>query len=477
MMQRAVCLAVLLALPLMAGCLESDDLRLPLADGFGVGPDGLAPDTYYQFPHPGGPLTFSVAPGGEAIIDLYGADDRRLGRFQLGGLDLQPREVRLGPIDAGDLVMRTVALDGQLTIDTDVGPIDHFAPLPAAVERVVLVDRPHAVLGDALGLLPQGDPVQDEQVVALARPPADLRLLLTGGAEGLEVTVSGPRGIIYETDEGDYMGALPFEPSRLRPVTGTFTVQNVSIATLEVAIEAESMDGELILEATGFSRAVVPTPPQGTDATEESFSYGVVPDQPILFQVHPDATTLFFSHNGTEGDGPAWVSLYDPDDRLVGTFQVPGNRSVQVPVATGGDHVAVARAGTVQVGADRVPADFELHPLEVARQVGPEAPAGQDGEYGVQETTLDVDGVPFALEPASVEPPGLTPVSLTCLQWSSVQVVQGSDILGGGGAGVPEQYEAADLRLRPAPVTLVHDDLGEDGCGRHGVELLGYIRP
>lgn len=472
--------ALAMALPVLAGCLAGDDAGIQVPSLIGIGPDGLQENTFYQFAHPGGPLTLSVPPEGSATLDLYGADDRRLGRLQIGGLELQPRSVELQGLPAGHLVLRIESLEGTLALRTPAGPIDAFAPLPVQVERVVLIDRDHDDTASLTGALLFPDRADETKEVAFSRPPSGLRVLASGSFEDLRVTVDSARGTVMEVEAFSAGQTLPlFQERRLWNLGEATRIENVDTGAFTVKIEAQHLDGDLLLEADMFSRARIPAEVAATPAQGEApFTYGVVPDSPVLFQVSPSASVLYLWAEVGEDDDPAYVSLYTPDDALLGTFHLGGPEPVQVPVPPGA-HVAVAKQGVVYLGSDVAPVDFELHPLETRTVAGPEAAAGRDGEYGAAEAVLEPEGVLYGVRHHIDDTFGPSSEMLagsSCGD-STIQVRQRGETLGGWGDRIPNQMVEATLRVAPGPVTVHHDDFGDGPCGRQAVELLGYVRP
>lgn len=494
----------------LAGCSgDSPGPAVPSPGLVAVAASDLETGGFYAFRHGGGEVTFSSHGNGSAEVVLFGDDDRRLGRIGLGDEAASGRFV-LDDVPAGDLVVEVRALtgDGGLDIRSAGTRVRQFERLPVHVERHVLLQRTSDPLG--VGLL-TATPAEENLDLELLRAPASLRLLHRGNHEDLAVVVAGEGGLVLQAESP---GTVPTPPQ-----LGTFGFEqiasqsfgeNVRGGRLSAQVSASDFEGVLLLEAWSFSRArPLPSTAEPT-ADVPRFTYGVLPDQPVSFQVRAGTTMLYLLHEGQEtkgicdeqdsgGSAPAsdedatpcadagLVALFDPDDRRVATVRVPFNQTVGLPIDREGEWVAVLLDGEATLGSDRVPADFELHPLEIrSAQVPVDAAGPRSGEYGQATASVDGQGVVFRLTghyelPTFAQVPVITGPGCGP---STLVARQGNETIGAWGFDPDFSTGSLEDPLGPldpnelldgSPLTLLADGFGRD-CERMALIVEGYAR-
>jgi hypothetical protein len=479
--RRAALVVALLALPLLAGCAQSP--ASGAAPVGAVGPDALESGRFYAFRHGGGALSLALAGNGSAEVVLYGADDTRVGRVGLG--QTGGRFV-LETQAAGDMVVEVLALNGTLDLRSGVSPVTRFVELTRHVERHVLLQAPRGPLtGTGVTALTGGQPVQADLDLVLRRAPSALRLLLDGAASDLSVRMDGPDGTVLQAHvDADPLFAIGPSGLSLDPLSAMVYEENLRGAAYTVTASAASLEGVVLLEAESFSRARAV--PHGAAPTSEQarFTYGVLPDQPVAFDVHRDANRVLLWQEGrdcTDDCTDAVVALFGPDDARVATVHVPANTTLAVPVGRPGTWVAVVLDGVVTLGADRVPADFELHPLEVLETSSPSQHAGGQNNYGQGHEEAAVAGIPFHF--GTVEDFGggfgNTPenfLGLTACGPPSLRLVQGNETLAAWGFyGLEGPGLDVHALVGDGGLSVVHDDFGP-GCPRLALRVMGYQR-
>jgi len=451
-----------------SGCLQGAPVqeRAREPDYGGVPADALEAGRFYAFDHDGGRLAFRLEPGGAARVELYDSEDRRVARVPFGeGTETGP-EVAFD-LAAGRPVVRFEEMNGTVAVASDGRPVDRFEPLGVMFERIVVAARPPEPL--RLPLVPSSEPLEVESTIRLATAPHALRLLASGSYDALEFVAWTDSGVVLEAADAyvDPFGALLGEG--LHTVPGDGFPENMESAELGVRLHAEGASGVFVLEAWGYSRAEpLRKPAQAT--TRPVYEYGAVPDRPALFDVHAEATRITFR---ADGDAPATVVLFGPDDARIGTYRVQPGDAVAVPVQGGGAYVAVALHGSIIVGADAAPADLDsLHPLERIQTTAPTEPPGQDGAYGVVEENVTHEGVLYDIGFGYM---GGTLPGFPCGSGSTVRVLQDGQVLGFWGDEGDMDDGNRSARLRDGPVTVVAD--GFEGCGHAGAVLWSYVRP
>lgn len=502
------------ALPLLAGCADPAGPG-PTVESPGlvaVAPTDLSVGGFYAFRHDGGELVFQTEGDVAADVVLYGGDDRRIGRIGLGG-DGAAGRFTIDNVDAGELVVEVRALDGGDGIDIRSGGsrVRDFQALPTHIERRVLLQRQNDAVSQ-FGIPTAALQPADENVdFELLRAPSSLRLLLQGNYQDLAVAVVGEDGVVLRAEEpGGPVGPQGFGTFSFEEIPSQSFGENVRDGSLSAQVSAADFRGVLLLEATSFSRArAAPSDVQATDE-EPRFTYGVLPEQPVTFHVKAGTQWLYLLYEGDDsgskacrdaaeeaGADPekacgeaALVALFGPDDQRVATVHVPFNQTVAIPAVAEGEWVAVLLDGEATLGADRVPADFELHPIEVRSGAVPtDAASAQTGEYGQAEAPVQGQGVVFRItgefRGATVFQfplgfgPGCSPATLVARQ--------GGETIGAWGFGADANANPNDADTAPrgtmdpngfldgSPLSVVYDDFGPD-CNRMVLAVDGYVR-
>lgn len=449
---------------LLAGCTAPpppDAGPAPLPTGLLAAEAGPG---FFLLPHAGGELAFSST--GHARIELFGPDDQRLGSLELGSL-LGAEPVRIER-PAGDHVLHIVSADGRLSVASG-GAEARLHPLPLQVERSLLLEEP-----GGLGLsLPVGGgpPVAATRNVTFQRVPVGLRAVVVGTFDEVQVDAQGA-GLAYR---GEALGSYPlfFQGGR-HELAGTFDPDGVRDGNLTAHVTASSLQGTVLLEATTYVRRLPPAGlPTVAAPPQTAFLYGFLPDGPVEFHVADGARSLVLE-GGPDG---AAVALFGPTDRPLGAYTVAAGARRALAVPGGGPYVAALLAGNATLGADAAPAAFDLRPLQTSVVSGPKGYAGSEGAYGAAEEPVAAGGVPYRVEAFRFGPgfAGLT--SFDCPGDAAVRLRQGGETLYGwvgGNATVPDAV--ASGLLDGTPLSVWHDDHGDDGCGRPGVLVRSYTR-
>jgi hypothetical protein len=493
-------LAAAAAMPLLAGCSGPVEEAPPPLTASVTGSE-LENGTFYAFAHGGGDLAFSVAANGSADVVLYGADDQRIGHIGVGAEQARGRFVVEG-VAAGDLVLHALSVNGTLDVRSRGTLVESFRALPLHVERHLLLEREGGLL--PVPLVPNDGETVDEVVeVSLLRAPAVVTLLAKATYESLAITVKGRSGTLYEVQAGGSPFSTP--QAFFGPLPGEARPENVRDGEVSVGIQASGFRGLLVLEAQSFSRAEAVAGDVRPSSDVPRFTYGELPDQPVSFEVRAGTERLYLWQEGAgagcgdeaEADGPecqpgqpSHVALFGPDDERIATVSVPANGTVAVAAATPGVWVAVLLDGQATLGADRVPGDFELHPLETQETTAPaEAAGGDDGSYGVGRQGIDAGGVPFRVAPAAVNGVGTSalpndPMSggfIVGCDPSSAAVLLRGETIGAWGFGTGRVAEPDLTPIDPAlllgdgELEVAYDDFGR-GCDRTGVLVTSYVR-
>lgn len=497
---RALLLVAGLALPLLAGCTDPPAPAEPLARSWETGAEGLENGTFYAFPHAGGDLAVAVRGNGSAEVVLYGADDVRLGHVGVGAERARGRFVLEG-VEAGELVLHALAINGTLDLRSGGAPVPWFRALTAHYERHVLVSRDASLGGMPVPLPGGGDSVSEDVEVRLLRAPTDVLLYVHASFESLDVRVQGRSGPVLEVSTGS---SVPFAGVYSGPMRGEAYPENVRDGELVAHVEASAFEGDVVLEAASYSRARPAEAAATWTGEVPRFTYGDLPDHPVAFDVHRDAVRLYlWQERGEVADGAACeaeggdadacgpedahVALFGPDDRRVATVAVPPDRVVALPVHEPGSWVAVLLGGEATLGADRVPGDFELHPLDVGQQTFPGGAAGSDdGSYEEERSAVRLDGVPYRVHAVELSGTGTGPVLDarplvlgTCTS-GALALLHGGETIGAwgydslGSVRAPEQQDPS-LLLGDGPLEVAYGDHGP-GCDRPGVAFDTYRR-
>lgn len=442
---------LLLLLPL-AGCLDgpSDalDVHVPISvDAVG----------FYALDHGGGTVTVTAAK--DAVVGLYGADDIRIGQAHL-----RPGQgVAVFPgVAAGPVVLHVASLNA--TVAVEAPGAQGLRPLVAHMERVVLVDRaPREGLTDFLRL--GSEPVRAEIDVVLQRPPNALFVLSGGGHEGLQVIARSEVGLVLEANPPPRVAGSMLTGHRLDPLAADVFPANIGGGRLAVEVHADHLDGALLLEAWSYSRAAPRAAPTSMEG-ELVFDHGSTDGRPVRVGLHAKATLLGLQN---DDEGNATVAVLGPGDERIGVYRVAPNSTVRVPVG-GGEHVVAPLTGDVRVLVDRVPQDFEMHPLETTEQVYPRRAVGDSGRYGQRSTEVEVDGVVFDAQAAPSSGGGLFP----CHRGASTRLMADGETIGvWSGGHASEPFEVA--RRLAGDLSVVMDGIGAD-CDGPAVRLVAYVR-
>jgi hypothetical protein len=505
--RRAVLLVAALLLPLLAGCSGRAPGAAP-PSVHAAGAADLEPGTFYGFPHGGGELAFAVPANGSAEVVLYGADDQRIGHVGLGAAQASGRFV-LDGLRAGELVIDVLSLNGTLDVRSGGEPVLAFRPLPVHVERHVLVSRPPQTPVAPVPFVAER-PLREDVEVPLLRAPTDLRVVAHDAAfQDLFVTVRGREGTVHRVAYGS---ATPLLPGYQGVLQGDTFPENVRDGGLTAGLESSSFEGTLILEADSFSRAKADDGGARPTRDVPRFTYGPLPEQqPVSFEVREGARQVYlwvergggrtstvsstFTSTSSPSSGPGSpppsagddadsrpaVALFGPQDQRIATVLVPRNETIAVPVPEAGKWVAVLLRGEATLGADAVPADFELHPLETAEARTPSGPAGgNDGSYGERRVPLEARGVPFHLAVEREYPGGsfvgFFDVGLTGCGSSGIAALRDGETIGAWGyEGWLEPEWDPDLYLGDGLLEVVHSDYGGT-CDHLVLVVTGYTR-
>ncbi len=517
-MKQALVIVATLMAGAFAGCLEGGD-QVPDQILGTVAPADLEAG-YYQFTHRGGDLILAVPSDNYARFDLFNAEDRRLGRVELGdggfadqlSIDGAPGEyvlniielhvVRHGPESKAPEGEAEEAepehtdleeLQPELRIESGGRAVTSFTPLGMHVERHIIVDRDFqpAPLGmPDPGFFGGGQALSETLELTLARTPTDIRILATGSAQDLEIKGRGTGGIVFEVLESFTNGQ-----QWLMDLGRTLYPENIVDQALEITLEATRQEGPVILEAHSYSR-FVPTQTAAGKIIESDepgdgvvFTYGELSSKPVRIELSNDATKLQawlppMDHD-CEGEScdpqlaePGWLAIYGPSDAKVGSFMVEPGTRIEVPITQGGGYIVRSLVGPVTIGTDAVPRDFEMHPVETrVTDVGTNAPGSNDA-YGRVEGDINVTGVPYMVRPTMKSPDGDFEDFLTfgnCAEQGSVILGAAGETLGFAGDRLPNTFGRANLDLPAEGLTFTQDGFSGN-CGQVALAVHSYIR-
>ncbi|HLF16324.1 MAG TPA: hypothetical protein VI796_02695, partial [Candidatus Thermoplasmatota archaeon] len=152
----------------------------------------------------------------------------------------------------------------------------------------------------------------------------------------------------------------------------------------------------------------------------------------------------------------------------------------RVAVDEEGTYVAYALAGNVLLGADRAPADFEMHPLQVVEDTYPHTRPGgapSNTNYGQATEEVSPPGVPYALR-AGTTTGGFTafPTEVSCTEDGLLRLTQGNETIGLQWSEA-DPWPVAALYLDGGPLAVWHDGFGFDGCPHRALTLSFYVAP
>lgn len=495
-------------LPLLAGC--SGRLPAPAAPPALATPAAdLQAGRFYAFQHGGGDLVFAMPSNGSAEVVLYGADDQRVGHIGLGASRASGRFV-LDGIAAGELVLDVLSVNGTLDVRSGGEPVRAFRALPLHVERHVLVSRPSSFPVPATVPL-AGDGLAETLNVTLLRAPAALRIVEHAAAfQDLQVRVTGREGTVHEVDVGGSPATPPVSPFFADPesvLPGETYPENIRDGELTVDLRSSSFEGTLVLEADSFSRAAADAGAAHPTRDVPRFTYGLLPDHPVAFEVREGSRQVYLwveasGSSSSSSSSPSSssatacnarsapdackdeslpaVALFGPHDERVATVVIPAGQTVAVPVHEAGKWVAALLRGQATLGADAVPGDFELHPLDTKEATTPDAPAGgNDGSYGEATVPLRTEGVPFHMEATVQYPTDGGPIGNFGLGDCDSSTVaarrDGETIAAWGYAGFAQPTWDPDLYLGNGTLEALHSDYG-GACGRLVIVVTGYTR-
>jgi hypothetical protein len=459
-----------------------DPLEPAAQAGLTVPPSHLEAGTFYAFHHAGGNLGLGILPGGRAQIELFDGADQRLGQISLSDA-LADGTLQLQSMPAGDYVIRTLAVNGTLRIDSG-GAAPALRPLAAHVERHLLLQVARAIVPDVpLGLPGAAPPVERGLDLHLLRAPTSVRLLVDGDYRSLDVELRSALGPVVSAHAEGFSPLGGVTPRSLSEVESAFSPENVRDGHLTGRISAQDLHGSVVLEASSFSRAEPPALPAAPAAAAARFSYGALPDGPVRFQTGPRATELLLHGNAFPGGDRTWVTLFDDHGHRIGTLSLKTGATLAVPVAASTGYIAVRLLGNATLGANGAPGDFELHPMAVRQQTFPAEGAGSNGDYGQGEAGADGVGV-YSIEPVTAPPAqGTVPFDQgfqQCAADTQVRVTQGNETLGFWGNGFQAdrapaaQDREASLRLRDGPLRVLDDGFGIAGCPHLAVLLKSF---
>lgn len=496
----------------LAGCLDEGPAPTLLGPA-SIGIDEVEAGRFYAFDHRGGSLAIGIEDGDELALHLYSPQDTRLGRLELAP-DTFGKDVRLDGLAPGSYVIGVEAINGTLALLSSGASVELLTVLGSHVERSVIAEVPISTdatfgivgpIGTAFG---QQRPVDESLTVNLSRTPTFMGLLFGGETQDLDVKVTGATGTVL-TSEGAYaatrQGANTFI---VEPLPSEFSGQGAKSSDYDVRVTAPHFEGVLILEAYSYSRHVPANPVDATSSEDDvTFTYGELPGRPVSFQVHKDARALYAwakdprpaeeqeacidddgqgnassaAACGSPSDHVAYVAVYGPDDERLGIYRLVPGTLAKIPVARGGDYVAVSHGGLVVMGADKVPVDFEMHVLDVSSTMIGQSDVGDSDDYEQVAGRTNVSGVAFSITPAMTEPSQgqmgpLPPFFEGCPTEGRFRVLDaGNETLGFWGPGLRPGASLMPLAVPQGDIVYVQDGMG-GRCGQTVAEVHTYHR-
>lgn len=460
---------------------------------------------FSAFTHGGGPVHLESSQG--AQVALFGADDVRLGTFQLGGTG-HAASVDLGGIPAGELVLHVASANGTVRVASDGHRVEGFLPLPLDVERHVLVPDRGDVIGPLVpevpGLPPGavGGGVEAALNLTLHHAPLGLRLLATGAYEGLAVQLSSGLGLILEGGgsdggRGPLAGPAGLGGGAFHDVPARLEESAIRDRLVHATIVADRLDGALVLEATTYARSRPLADAAKPSSSEDRYAYGLLPAGPQGFEVPAGATRIRLSHivpAASAGRAPSpgaplapvAVMLFDALDHPVARWDLAFGETRTLPVQSHGSFVAIAsRGNAVLLALDALPGDLALHALAVDQQELPSRSAG--GAYELRDENVTLRGTVYRVAANQSSTLGFPP-TLGCNDPGFLRLLQGTEALGvwdpqgappaaAADAGAAQVWANATMRLGVGLLHVQSDGFGDDGCPRDVVTLMAYQRP
>lgn len=261
-----------------------------------------------------------------------------------------------------------------------------FAAVPLLIE-----ETPLGQITEPLFAVPplQANPVQLRMNHSLNFAATELRLVATGTFTDLQVTIETERGVLFKSEQQEDVAVL-LGPTSSVPVAGRFHQSAIGGNLLDIDIQAQHFEGTLILEAIGVGPSAIQSqaPIAYVEADEVAFKFGVL-QAPSRIDLHPDASTLYL-----QSDAPAMATVFDPAGARA-TYEFNG--TIAIPAHTT-YYGLVPGYGSVRVGSDRVPQDFEMRLLQtsvlsVSNQID------NPSRFEVEDETIVLPGYPYLVQP------------------------------------------------------------------------------
>lgn len=376
-------------------------------------------------------LELALLPNGEtaaATLAVFDPEDDKVAVWKLDGAT---STATLANPTKGDYVVFVYTLnDGGLAIRTlaDDAASDLLQIKRVGTERqdvrIATIDTPSALS-------------QNFASPKLGHEPVFATLLYSGSAEGLTATVASPKGTVLSV--ADETGTA-YGPGLYGSVTGTRTVfpENLASGVYTVNVAADRFEGDLFLTFASFKRGelkeIAPDPDVDVVLPDETTAVKVAPEVPTAILVPAGAGVLRFTipheeeetdEEGAKDDGsppppptpagpgddgswggshswyacPSAVSVYTPDDKLLGVATFDEDFTATIPVTQAGEYVVLVRGGD-----SRMPVLLDMPLLGAApkaRQLGTVTDTIDLGRIrpleGSVETVFELEQAPLML--------------------------------------------------------------------------------
>ncbi len=394
----------------LSGCLADEPVALNVPGQLDLAQAKVG--QAYLLYHDGGALEVSLHANrtgtASAWVDLF-APSQRLEGWLLGPQGARPLAAST-TLPAGDYAIFVRSLENAtLALSSNGRALAGVTELASHKERVILHEAPREDLGLGSPLRLVNRPASVELDLHLERPPTLLQVYVSETVEDLDVTITNELGLLLKVE-------VPYQPRSnsllgedrvLVGLPGQFHASNVASTNVTATVQASHAGGAIILESTSFSLATAPAAPS-KPASGMRFLFGnLEPLVPVSVHVAHASDRLILSplpsftdaNSAQVPDGgafaaSAWVSVYGPDDRKLGTFHVQ-EEPIAVELYAAGAHALVLLEGEVLVGLSGTPADFQMHPLRNTTILVPAVPAGSSGAYGLRREPVELGGIAY----------------------------------------------------------------------------------
>lgn len=364
-------IVALFVLGALSGCIDDDPV---LATNSEV----LSNGAYKIFA--ANPPTWSMDNGTATVLLMD------LQHTRIGSLFLDNETVVSPEMDGNTEFLAIIESNFAVTLDSIQQAIR--LPMQYHVETLAVEDdQLNQITEPLIGYVPlQNNPVSGAFNTTLPFAPLLARTSILGVFTDAEVEVQTPRGIFYQAKDE---GSAPIGPEfgNDHVLRGDVFSSAIDGRTIDIQYSAGHLDGVLAIEFIGFGPAANVGNLQPIDA-DIAFKFGQL-QFPSRVDLHQDAEFLYL-----QSESHANTLVYDPTGNFT-LYQYNGTLAIPAEFES---YVLVPYGGSVSVGSDVIPRDFELRklPTEITRFV-----PQNDGQerFHVEERTITVPGTPYTVLP------------------------------------------------------------------------------